>query len=186
MTAIARLTPSSLGFLRVAAISPELRVADVAFNTAQIVAALETAAAQGCRLALFPELALTSYSCADLFYQTTLLDQARLALSELARATALENMAAVVGLPLVVQGRLYNCAALLSEGRLCGIVPKSYLPTTNEFYEQRWFTSALAGTPPTVKIDERRDSLRHRFCSSRRATSLAWRWASRFAKTCGR
>ena len=63
-------------------------------------------------------------------------------------------MAAVVGLPLVVQGRLYNCAALLSEGRLCGIVPKSYLPTTNEFYEQRWFTSALAGTPPTVEIDE--------------------------------
>ena len=105
MTATAHLTPSSFGFLRVAAISPELRVADVDFNAAQIATALGVAAAQGCRLALFPELSLTSYSCADLFYQTALLSSARLALQDVARATALEAMAAVVGLPLVVGGR---------------------------------------------------------------------------------
>ena len=112
MTATAHLSPSSLGFLRVAAISPELRVADVAFNTMQIAAALDVAAAQGCRLALFPELSLTSYSCADLFYQAALLNNARSALHEIARATVLENMAAVVGLPLVVRGRTLQLCRL--------------------------------------------------------------------------
>ena len=131
---------ADLGMVRVAAITPELRVADVAFNVETIAAALERAAAQGVDLAVFPELCITGYSCADLFYQTFLLDAARAALDTLWHACAGANVAAVVGLPLQVDGRIYNCAALLSPGGIHGIVPKSYLPNTNEFYEDRWFT----------------------------------------------
>lgn len=134
--------PASLGFVRVAAISPELRVADVRFNTAQIVEALGAAAARGARLALFPELCITGYSCADLFDQTLLREAARSALLEVAGATARLGIAAVVGLPFAVQGRLYNCAALAAEGRVLGLVPKSFLPNSNEYYEGRWFTPA--------------------------------------------
>jgi len=146
------MTPAQFGFVRVAVVAPELRVADVGFNTAEIVAAIGVAAAQGARLVLFPELSVTSYSCADLFYQSALLDRARAALVTIAEATGVQGVAAVVGLPLEVGGRLYNCAALLSEGRVYGVVPKSYLPNTNEFYEQRWFTSALQGTPDTIRM----------------------------------
>ena len=108
--------------------------------------ALARAASQGCRLALFPELSLTGYSCGDLFYQALLLERAGQALRPLAEATARYDIAAVVGLPLEIAGRLYNCAALLAQGRIVGIVPKTYLPTTNEFYEERWFTPGPLAT----------------------------------------
>ena len=91
-------THAALGLVRVAVIAPELRVADVVFNTERTVAALADAAAQGCQLAVFPELGLTSYSCADLFYHNVLLDTARGALGAVAHATAEQNIAAVVGL----------------------------------------------------------------------------------------
>jgi NAD+ synthase (glutamine-hydrolysing) len=146
-------THAALGYVRVAVVAPELRVADVAFNTERTVAALVEAAAHGCQLAVFPELGLTSYSCADLFYHSVLLDAARAALVQVAEATAIHDMAAVVGLPLEVGGRLFNCAAFLASGRLVGIVPKTFLPNSNEFYEARWFTSAAQGTPATAVID---------------------------------
>ena len=136
---------SNLGFVRAAVISPELRVADVAFNTQAIVAALREAAGQGCRLAVFPELCLTGYSCADLFYQRTLLEAAVAALDEIALEAHMVEIAVVVGLPLAVDGRLFNCAALIADGRVLGFVPKTYLPSTNEFYEERWFTSSQSG-----------------------------------------
>ncbi len=144
--------PATLGFMRAAVITPELRVADVDFNVRAIAAALRQAAERGCRLALCPELCLTGYSCADLFYQAALLDRARAALAELAETTAALDVAAVVGLPLAADGRLYNCAALLAGGRVAGIVPKTHLPSTNEFYEERWFTSGRAVTGQTVEI----------------------------------
>ena len=148
-----RLDPQALGFVRVAVVSPELRVADVDFNTAAIGEALDAAAAQGCRLALFPELCITGYSCGDLFYQGLLLEAARAALVDLAWKTGGGSVAAVVGLPLEVDGRLYNCAVLLAGGEVVGIVPKTYLPTSNEFYEARWFTSGALATRQTVTLD---------------------------------
>ncbi len=147
------ITPTALGFVRVAVITPELRVADVAFNTQAIVDALARAAGQGCRLALLPELSMTGYSCADLFDQAVLLDAARAALARLTAAAAEHDIAAVVGLPLPVDGKLYNCAAFLAGGNILGIVPKTYLPTTGEFYEARWFTPAPQATATTVVID---------------------------------
>lgn len=146
-------SPAALGFVRVAVISPELRVADVDFNVRAITAAMAQAAGEGCRLALFPELCITGYSCGDLLYQALLLDHARRSLRVLAEATAIYDIAVVVGLPLVVTDRLYNCAVLLSEGSIMGVVPKTYLPTSNEFYEERWFAPGPLATAKAVEID---------------------------------
>jgi NAD+ synthase (glutamine-hydrolysing) len=132
----------SVDFLRVAVLAPELRVADVTFNAARIADGLREAARRGAGLALFPELSVTGYSCGDLFAQGLLHERARAALLELAAATRTTGVHAVVGLPLAVQGRLYNCAAVLGGGRVLGLVPKQFLPTTGEYYEERWFTSA--------------------------------------------
>ncbi len=145
--------PAALGFMRAAVVVPEVRVADVEFNTRAIVEALAEAAARGCRLAVFPELGVTAYTCADLFYQQTLLTAARDALSHIAKATARHRIAAVVGLPLAIGGRLFNCAAFVSGGRVLGVVPKTYLPITNEYYEDRWFATANEAPVNTIELD---------------------------------
>lgn len=142
------------GLLRVAAIAPEMRVLDVAFNTAAILTALRGAVAGGASIALLPELCLTGYSCGDLFTQQLLLSRARAALLELAQATASMPLCAVVGLPVEVQGRLYNCAAVLHAGRVVGLVPKQYLPSTGEYYEKRWFASGSRLAPQTVDLGD--------------------------------
>ena len=147
------LSYTSMGFLRVSVIAPELRVADVAFNVRAIVEALEQAASRGCQVALFPELCITGYTCADLFYQSLLLNQARSALRLIAEATQTFRVATVVGLPLEVGGKLYNCAAFISENTILGIVPKTYIPTTNEYYEERWFASARECSVEAIDLD---------------------------------
>lgn len=139
--------------LRVAAVTPELKVADVAFNLSAIEAAAAQAAAAGARLAVFPELAVTGYSCGDLFGQRLLLDQAEAALPRLAKLSARLHLALVVGLPLRQGGRLFNAAAVLSGGQLCGLVPKTFLPSSQEFYERRWFASALEATADHVELN---------------------------------
>jgi NAD+ synthase (glutamine-hydrolysing) len=141
----------AFSFLRIATIAPELRVADVGFNAGVIRSAMKDAARQGAALALFPELGLTGYTCGDLFAQALMHTRAREALLELAGATKALGIHAVVGLPLTVHGRLYNCAAVLGAGRVLGLVPKQFLPTTGEYYEERWFTSATSLAP--VEID---------------------------------
>ncbi len=150
-----RNTSATLGYVRVAAVSPALRVADVAFNTRVICETLAQLAAQGVALAAFPELALTGYSAADLFYQSLLLDAAAASLGEIEVVCGLENICAVVGLPVADGGRLYNCAAFVSPHGLLGIVPKSYLPATNEFYEERWFTSGAGRVGGSVRVGSR-------------------------------
>jgi len=135
-------SPGALGFLRVAAVVPALQVADIRYNTQVIIDALQQATERGCQLALFPELCITGYTCADLFYQALLQQQASEALLEIAQAAGNYHIAAVVGLPLEMGGKLYNCAAFVNEHAVLGIVPKTYLPTTNEYYEERWFSSA--------------------------------------------
>ncbi|MBI4675318.1 MAG: NAD(+) synthase [Chloroflexi bacterium] len=147
------MDPFSFGFVRAAVISPELRVADVEFNVAEIAAALRRALSEGVALALFPELSVTGYTCGDLFYQSLLLERARGALKTLAQVTAELQIAAVVGLPLLQDGKIYNCAAFLNAGDLLGIVPKTYLPNTQEYYEARWFTSSRYALFDTVDVD---------------------------------
>ncbi len=146
------LSPTELGLLRVAAISPALRVADVAFNADATLAALEDARTQGCALAVLPELGITGYTCGDLFRQAHLLEAAQAALLRIAEATDRIGIAAVVGLPVPLDGRLFNCAAFVSGGRVLGIVPKTYLPNYSEFYEQRWFSPAQFATAQHIAL----------------------------------
>lgn len=131
-------------FIRVAAAAPELRVADVDFNVLQICSAMYMARSRGASIILFPELALTGSTCGDLFRQSLLLESVRRALQDLAVQTAKTRLYAIVGLPLAVRSRLYNCAAVIGDGKIVGVVPKTHLPNRAEFYEGRWFTSGAA------------------------------------------
>lgn len=129
------------GFVKVAAAVPQVAVADCARNAERIVALAQQAARRGVELVAFPELAVTGYTCADLFLQPALLDAADEALGEIVRQTRKLPLALIVGLPLRHEDRLYNCAAVVAQGRLLGVVPKSYIPNYAEFYEARWFAS---------------------------------------------
>lgn len=146
---------SEYGFVRVAAATPDLRVADVDYNCRQIEEMVnESVEKHNCRLIAFPELAITAYSCGDLFFETHLQQAAIKGLERLAAITRDKTVAVVVGLPVAVDGRLFNCAALLADGDVKGIVPKTYLPNTDEFYEERWFSSAHDRLSAIVKIND--------------------------------
>lgn len=140
-----------LGMLRIGVAAPEHGVADVAFNCEQMRAVAMQAGKQGCRLLLLPELGLTGYSCADLFQQPLLLTATEQALLDLA-TTTISGPALVIGAPLQREGRLFNCSIFLANGRMIGVVPKTYLPNGQEFYEQRWFTPAMASTATQISI----------------------------------
>ena len=132
---------SDYGLFRVATAIPTVRVADVEYNLKQHIDLIHQAHESGVQLAVFPELSVTGYTCADLFHHQPLLDAAREALIHLAEATRGIDMAVVVGAPIAYGNRLYNCAVLLGDGVIAGIVPKTYLPNYSEFYEARWFAS---------------------------------------------
>lgn len=129
------------GFVKVAAATPKVKVAAVAYNTQQTLAMIQKAAQNGAKLIVFPELGLTAYTCGDLFNQGALIEQAKQGLLALCRKTANLDILSVVGLPLSVDGKLYNVAAFIKEGKILGFVPKSNLPNYGEFYEQRHFNT---------------------------------------------
>ena len=132
------------GFLRVAVATPKIKVADVRFNTDAVLREIAEADRQGVSLLVFPELVLTAYTCADLFHQTILIERAAAALDEVAEATRRTQLVAVVGVPYMVDHKLYNCAAVLHAGHILALVPKKNLPNYSEFYERRWFTPGQA------------------------------------------
>lgn len=129
-----------LDFIRVAACVPTVTVGNTLRNTEAILGMARKAAEKQPQLTVFPELSLTGYTCADLFFQSALLQGAKDGLREIVRASAALSSALAVGLPLELGERLYNCAAIVAGGRLLGLVPKTYIPNYNEFYEKRWFT----------------------------------------------
>lgn len=134
------------GFIKAAALTAPLRVADCAYNTQQLLTVLEDANRSGVRLACLPELCLTGYTCGDLFLQRPLLQGALAGLDTIVKASRQWDLIALVGLPLVVQGKIYNCAAVVCKGHVLGVVPKVHLPNYGEFSEKRWFSSAPAET----------------------------------------
>ncbi len=138
------------GFVKVATAAPEVRVADVTFNTQKTIAAMHTAAEHGARLVVFPELGLTAYTCSDLFFQSALIQKAKDAVLRIAKETETLDLLAVVGLPLAVGDKLYNAAAFLQGGRILGFATKKYLPNYSEFYEMRHFSVLEENT--TVRI----------------------------------
>lgn len=139
------------GFLRVAAAAPTVRVADVDFNLSQIKAKLTELEANGVEVAVFPEMCLTAYTCADLFHNSTLLDAAVKALIELRDLSRTLSLHFAVGLPVRHAGALYNCAAFLRNGRV-DLVAKTYIPNYNEFYERRWWRPLQEGESLRVDI----------------------------------
>ena len=132
-----------LDFIRIACAVPEVRVADVAKNARDICAYLEKADAREADILLFPEMALTGYTCQDLFYQDTLFQGVTQGLERiLACSREHPAVTAVVGLPVRIGGQMFNCAAVISSGAVRGLAAKTYIPNYNEFYEKRWFSSA--------------------------------------------
>ncbi len=129
------------GFIKVAVCTPDLKVADCFYNAEQMIQKAEKMEKEGVRLLAFPELAITGYTCNDIFLQDTLLEGALNALQKYKEATAHLNLVSVIGIPLEYKGRLYNTAMVLNKGRILGAVPKSHIPNYSEFYEARQFSS---------------------------------------------
>ena len=130
------------GIMRVAAAVPKLRLCNVAENAAAMAEQLHEAADRKASLVAFPELSLTGYTCGDLFFQKSLLQATEAGLQQMLEACP-EGVTAVVGAPVQADGVLYNCAVVLTKGKLLGVVPKLFLPNYNEFYEKRWFASGF-------------------------------------------
>ncbi len=131
------------GFIKVAALTPKIKVADVDYNTEQILTLMQEASGKGAKIMVFPELCITGYTCGDLFWQELLLKSAREALLRITEQTKEIDGLIFVGLPYEHQGKLYNVAAAVSRGKILGIVPKKYLPNYNEFYEARHFAKGM-------------------------------------------
>ncbi len=138
------------GYLKVASVSPKVRVADPKYNVQVIIQQAKEAALQGAGVIVFPELCITGYSCGDLFLQHLLLQQAKDGLFVIAEQTADVQALIFVGLPLTYRGKLYNTAAALQKGKVLGIVPKTFLPNYAEFYEARHFSKGMKQTVPVT------------------------------------
>ncbi len=129
------------GFIRVAACSPRVKVADIEYNTSEIISAIDKAEEKKVSLLVFPELCVTGYTCGDLFSQDLLISEAEKAVVKIKTHTRAKEVTVVVGVPVRHLDRLYNCAAVIRNGMVRGLVPKLYVPNYGEFYESRWFSS---------------------------------------------
>ncbi|MDO8491855.1 MAG: NAD(+) synthase, partial [Dehalococcoidia bacterium] len=142
----------SLGMLRIGAAVPSLRVADVDHNVAGIIDTINKAKAEGVQALAFTEMALTGYTIGDLVQHQALLSKAREGLRRILEASASVRMLVVVGMPLEVEQKIFNCAVALNSGRVLGVVPKTFIPTYKEFYERRWFASSKDARVDTVEL----------------------------------
>ena len=132
---------TSFGYVRVAAAVPQMRVADCQYNASEIKKQITEAIHEGVQVVCFPELSITGYTCADLFFTQQLQKDALAALEDVCAFTRDLPIIVLVGAPLKVDNNLYNCAFVMTDGDVIGIVPKINLPNTGEFYEKRWFSS---------------------------------------------
>ncbi len=146
---------NSLGYIRVAAVSPETKPADIKYNLSQIEKWVKEAAAQGAKIVLFPELSITGYTCADLFFQHSLLKETEESFEEIHKLALSEGVIVIVGAPLRVANRLYNCAVTISAEGIAGVVSKTHIPNYNEFYESRWFSDSLSSAASSININGR-------------------------------
>ena len=174
------------GFLRVAAASPRIRVADVEGNAEVALAAVRDAAGRGVRALVLPELNLTGYTAADLFHNRTLLHACEAALVHILDETRELPIVFTVGLPVAVAENIYNCAAVCCAGELLGLTAKKYLPNYGEFYERRWFAPSPAD-PVWLNLPVR---VRFRWVRGLSTAAVMrvpriWCWALKSARTCG-
>ena len=129
------------GFIKVAAATPKIKVADPAYNTEEILKIIDETEKKGASILVFSELTISGYTCGDLFLQQPLLTECKNQLLRIVKATEKKDMLVVVGCPIIVNQKLYNCAVVINRGEILGIVPKTHLPNYSEFYELRHFTS---------------------------------------------
>lgn len=141
------------GFLKVCAVSPRVTVAGVQSNLNAALQEIEKANKNKVQILVFPELFLSGYTCGDLFLQTALQDACKSALTAVCRATENSALVVVIGLPLKFRASLYNCAAVVQNGMVVAVIPKTYIPNYNEYYEKRWFASG-DGVNGTIKLNE--------------------------------
>ncbi len=140
------------GFVKVAAAVPHVKVADCKYNADQVGCLIAIAEGKGVQIITFPELCITGYTCGDLFGQQLLLEEAERALIQILSNTRQTEIIALVGMPVVVNSTVINAAVAIQKGKILGVVPKTYLPNYKEFYEQRWFTSALQVQENSVRL----------------------------------
>ncbi|WP_069997631.1 NAD(+) synthase [Cellulosilyticum sp. I15G10I2] len=132
----------SYHFLKVCAATPQLLVGDCKYNTEQIIDCMKQSSGHRASLTLFPELCMTGYSCGDLFFQTTLLEETEKNITLILEESKAHEQIFIIGAAIPHEGNLYNTAIVILKGKILGIIPKTYLPNYNEFYEKRWFHSA--------------------------------------------
>jgi len=144
---------SKIGLVRVAAVTPKLKVANTEYNTEEILKCAKEADKEGAGIILFPELSITGYTCGDLFYQEFLYKKSIEGLKKIVESTKKLSAVVIAGFYMRLENNLYNCAALMQDGRIQGIIPKMFMPNAKEFYEARWFASG-------IKISESIDSVR--------------------------
>jgi NAD+ synthase (glutamine-hydrolysing) len=131
------------GFVKVAAAVPHVKVADCKFNVEKIESLIAVAEGKGVQIIIFPEMSITGYTCGDLFGQQLLLEEAEMGLMQILNNTRQLDIISIVGMPVVVNSTVINAAVVIQKGKVLGVAAKTYLPNYKEFYEQRWFTSAL-------------------------------------------
>ena len=140
------------GFVKVAAAVPRVKVADCKFNSERLEGLITIAEGKGVQILTFPEMCITGYTCGDLFAQQLLLEQAGMALIQILNSTRQLDIISILGMPVVVNSTVINAAVVIQKGKILGVVPKTYLPNYKEFYEQRWFTSALQVSENSVRL----------------------------------
>ena len=140
------------GFVKVAAAVPRVKIADCNFNAKQLESLIAVADGKGVQIITFPEMCITAYTCGDLFGQQLLLEEAEMALMQILNNTRQLDIISILGMPVVINSTVINAAVVIQKGKVLGVVPKTYLPNYKEFYEQRWFTSALQIAETSVRL----------------------------------
>jgi NAD+ synthetase len=140
------------GFVKVAAAVPRVKIADCNFNAKQLESLIAVADGKGVQIITFPEMCITAYTCGDLFGQQLLLEEAEMALMQILNNTRQLDIISILGMPVVINSSVINAAVVIQKGKVLGVVPKTYLPNYKEFYEQRWFTSALQVAETSVRL----------------------------------
>lgn len=140
------------GYVRVGAITPNLKVGNVSFNVKEIIKLIKEANNKGVQIVTLPELSLTGYTCNDLFHQDVLLDESLKGLELILKETSKLNIIAIIGMPISLDNQLFNVGVVINKGKILGMIPKTYIPNYSEFYEKRWFASSTNAISETVNI----------------------------------
>ena len=140
------------GFVKVAAAVPRVKIPDCKYNAGQLESLIAIADGKGVQIITFPEMCITAYTCGDLFGQQLLLEEADMGLMQILNNTRQLDIISILGMPIAVNSTVINAAVVIQKGKILGVVPKTYLPNYKEFYEQRWFTSALQVVEDNVRL----------------------------------